>query len=46
MYIDPSTGSIVFQMAIAGALAAAAALGRVRGAVVSFFRALGRRRGE
>jgi hypothetical protein len=45
MYIDPSTGSLILQMAIAGVLAAGVAVGRVRTVVVSFFRSLGRRRG-
>jgi hypothetical protein len=47
MYIDPSAGSMILQVVFAGALAAAAAFGRVRKAVADFlFRSLRRLRGS
>ena len=40
MYIDPSAGSLAFQLIAAAALSLMVMLGRVREAVRSFFRAL------
>ncbi len=44
MYIDPTTGSLVLQVLAAGALSAVALFGRVREALMAFFRSLSPRR--
>jgi hypothetical protein len=45
MYIDPTAGSMIFQVLAAGAIAAASMVRGVRTAVKEFFRnILGRRR--
>jgi hypothetical protein len=40
MYIDPTSGSLVLQIAAAAALSAVATMSRAREAAKSFFRAL------
>jgi hypothetical protein len=44
MYIDPSAGSLILQLAAAGLVAAAATISHVRTAVTAFFRGIFSRR--
>ncbi len=46
MYIDPTAGSLILQVLAAGAISAAAMVGRVREGVKHIFRSILPRRGQ